>query len=143
MRTGGCHCGAVRFAFDTEPRDIGYCHCSHCRRLTGSAFAAYCEVPDRNLNVTAGLERIVRYAATAKLDKHFCGACGVTLFTRHRSFAGSTYVALGVLDDDAGIAPAYHQFVASKAKWYEIGDALPQFAEWDDDPRCEPTAKSD
>lgn len=142
MRTGGCHCGAVQFEFDTAPQDVGYCHCSHCRRLSGSAFAAYCEVPDAHLNITSGLDRLVRYPATAKLDKHFCAACGVTLFTRHQSFEGSTYVALGVLDDDTGITPGYHQFVGSKAKWYEIADALPQFAEWDDDPRIEPEAKT-
>ena len=31
---------------------------------------------------------------------------------------------------DPGVRPGEHIFVKSKAPWYEIADALPQFEEW-------------
>ena len=38
-------------------------------------------------------------------------------------------IALGGLDDDPGVRPERHFFVASKAPWFEITDDLPQHAE--------------
>jgi hypothetical protein len=39
-------------------------------------------------------------------------------------------VTLGALIDAPSIAPQFHIFVGSKAPWYEIDDALPQFDEF-------------
>ncbi len=33
---GGCHCGAIRYRASAV-FDAGYCHCSICRRISGSA----------------------------------------------------------------------------------------------------------
>jgi len=127
---GQCHCGQIRFEFTAEPTDASFCHCSICRRLTGSAFGAYAEIPDQALRILAGAEKLSRYQPTARLEKRFCANCGVTLFTRHADFPGHTYVSLGVLSDDHEILPQYHQFTGSKAKWHMIADGLAQFAEW-------------
>ncbi len=37
---------------------------------------------------------------------------------------------MGTLDDDPGIRPQVHIFVASQAPWYDIPDPLPQHAEY-------------
>jgi hypothetical protein len=37
-------------------------------------------------------------------------------------------IRLGLLDDDPGRRSLAHFHVASKAPWFEIADALPQFA---------------
>lgn len=128
-RTGQCQCTGIRFEFDGEPSDASFCHCAICRKLSGSAFAAYIEVATPDLRVR-GTELIASWAVTDRLTKKFCGRCGTPLFTEHASFPQFTYVSLGVLDDDRGLVPEYHQFVASKAGWYEIRDGLPQFREW-------------
>jgi hypothetical protein len=129
-RTGCCQCAGVRFEFSGEPTDASFCHCSICRRLSGSAFAAYIEVGSDDLRVTVGADLIRYYDITARLTKKFCGSCGTPLFTEHSAFPQFTYVSLGVLDDDEGVVPEYHQFTASKAKWYSIMDGLPQYGEW-------------
>jgi len=36
-------------------------------------------------------------------------------------------LALGTLDDDPGVKPLFHVYVESKAPWYEISDALPEY----------------
>ena len=38
-------------------------------------------------------------------------------------------IALATLDDDPGLRPAAHTFVAYKAPWFEITDDLPQYPE--------------
>lgn len=129
-RTGCCQCAGVRFEFCGEPTDASFCHCSICRRLSGSAFAAYIEVASDDLKVNAGIDLIRRYDITARLTKKFCSSCGTSLFTEHSAFPQFTYVSLGVLDNDDGVVPEYHQFTASKAKWYSITDGLPQYREW-------------
>jgi len=129
-RKGQCQCGAVSFEFDVEPTDASFCHCSLCRRMSGSAFTAWCEVPADALRLSDGGERLAHYAITDRLTKHFCRACGTQIYSEHSSYPGFAYVCLGALDEDAGIVPGYHQFVGSRARWYTIVDDLPQFDEW-------------
>jgi hypothetical protein len=82
------------------------------------------------------MEKLSRYQPTENLEKEFCRICGVQLFTRHRKYVNKVYINLAVLDENHGLQPEYHQFVGSKAKWHEISDTLPQYAEWpDDDPQ--------
>jgi hypothetical protein len=125
--TGQCYCGLIRFEFSDEPTEVSFCHCSICRRLTGSAFGAYLETSNESLRILTGAEKLSKYKPTARLEKRFCSNCGVTLFTNHADFSGHTYVSLGVISDAREILPQYHQFVGSKAKWHQIGDELPQF----------------
>ena len=132
MRTGQCQCGGVRFEFSGDPTDASFCHCSICRRLSGSAFAAYIEVSTPDLRIAAGSGLIRRYGITDRLTKQFCATCGTPLFTEHSAFPQFTYVSLGVLDSSEGVVPEYHQFVGSKAEWYEINDGLPQYEKWPD-----------
>jgi hypothetical protein len=131
-RTGRCHCGSIRFEFSGEPGEVSFCHCSICRRVGGSAFAAYVEVSEAALEVSEVKARLSRYKPTERLEKDFCENCGVQIFTRHESYPGLVYINLCAMTDDHSLAPEYHQFVASKAKWHEISDTLPQYTEWPD-----------
>ncbi|HEX2138445.1 MAG TPA: GFA family protein [Woeseiaceae bacterium] len=126
MVTGHCHCGAVRYEFEGEPNSAGYCHCSQCRRLTGSAFAPWCEVPSANLRWSHD-DNLQKYNITERYVAWFCGACGAPLATTHSKEPGATSLLMGTLEDDSGIAPQYHIYTGSKAPWYEIRDSLPQY----------------
>lgn len=130
MPGGHCQCGAIRFEFSGEPSDVSFCHCSICRKLSGSAFAPYIEVAASDLRISGDPALARRYAVTERLTKIFCGTCGTPLFTEHSAFPGLAYICIGALDSTEGIVPEYHQFVASKARWYEIRDGLPQYDGW-------------
>ena len=132
MTAGRCLCEKLRLEFDSSPLDINYCHCSLCRRMTGSAFGAYAKFPQADLVVRSGKDALRPFAVTGKMTTHFCASCGTTLYTTHDDYPGFVYVSLGVLDGGRELQPTYHEWVGSKAPWYEIHDALPRFDEWSD-----------
>lgn len=130
MRTGRCLCTGTRYEFDTEPTDASFCHCLLCRRMTGSAFAAWCEVPREDLRWTSGTDGLSAYRVTDRLQILFCRVCSTTMAASHSSWPDCLYLPLGTLDDDHHLVPEYHQFTDSKAPWYEIHDALTQYPRW-------------
>lgn len=73
MREGGCLCGHVRFAARVDPSSIHYCHCSMCRRATGSAF-----------DDASVLRPTHHYGAESRLPWVDCGASLKVEETRER-----------------------------------------------------------
>jgi hypothetical protein len=133
MGTGHCHCEAVRYEFDGKPSNASYCHCSLCRRLTGSAFAPWCEVPTKNLR-WSGSDNLKTYDLTDRYGISFCRECGAPLASMHSKWPDVTYLLMGALEDDSGVTPQYHIFTGSKAPWHEISDSLPQYERWREEP---------
>jgi len=133
MYTGRCLCGQVRFEFDSQPTDVSICHCSLCRRMTGTAFGVYARVPATSLNVISGAAQLNSYDVTEKLSMLSCRNCGSYIYAKHKDYSEFAYVCLGALDDDHDIRPGYHEFVGSKASWFDIHDSLPQFEDWSND----------
>lgn len=127
MYTGHCLCERVRFGFASKPTDVSACHCSICRRITGSAFGTYVQVSEAELTLSCGAEDLSDYEISAMSSTHFCRNCGSTVFARHADFPKSVFVYLGAIDENADIRLMYHEYVGSKASWFEILDSLPQF----------------
>ncbi|HEY5645239.1 MAG TPA: GFA family protein [Pseudomonadales bacterium] len=130
MIRGSCLCGRVRFEVRRLTGPFELCHCSRCRKVTGSAFAAtvgaqaedfrylsgesdigYCELPVR--------ETPPAYALS------FCRRCGSALPTPPSS--GFFEIPAGLLEDDPGIRPDKHIYVECGAPWWSARDALPRF----------------
>jgi hypothetical protein len=75
---GSCLCGRVRYELDTEPKITVACHCSLCRKATGSAFATWTLVPTDHFRWTAGSEEIREFRSSDRGRRMFCGHCGTT-----------------------------------------------------------------
>jgi hypothetical protein len=71
-RTGGCLCGAVRYELTGEPYVAGLCHCTICRKLTGSAFSATANWRREQFTMTGTVATFER--------RQFCPTCGARLF---------------------------------------------------------------
>jgi hypothetical protein len=128
MRTlrGGCLCGAVEYEIPDALRYAGYCHCSECRRFSGSAFSAFGGISKANFRVLKGAESIKHYAKNANTILGFCNVCGSSLYAEKRQ-REMINLRLGTLRDTPSLAPQAHAFVGSKAPWHEIRDDLVQF----------------
>ena len=88
-RTGGCLCGAVRYAVRGEPDHVGRCHCADCRKESGGAFTVYGQWPVEAFEVTGEL--------TTYRGRSFCPRCGGRIGCLDD--AGAVELRLGSLDD--------------------------------------------
>ena len=75
--TGGCQCGAVRFAISAVPNKVSICHCRMCQKATGSPFASFADINKVDLTWTKGQPAFFRSSSIA--DRGYCAACGTPL----------------------------------------------------------------
>jgi hypothetical protein len=129
MIHGSCLCGQVRFALEGGARFINHCHCSMCRKMHGAAFGSFLHADGRQFRWLAGESKVVRYESSPGVYRAFCGNCGSSVPVLEEE-GTEAIVPAGALDDDPGVRPVVHIHVASKAPWYEIADALPQFGDY-------------
>ena len=111
---GTCLCGGVEYEVQ-DPQALGYCHCTRCQHWTGSSLAGVV-VAKENFRYTKGEDLVKTY---------FCSNCGSSIFDD----LGEVYFVAAGLMSDLDLKPSFHQQVAYKARWHEIGDDAPQFAE--------------
>ncbi len=100
------------------------CHCSNCRRATGSAFKPFAGIRAGSLHIHHP-DRLLRYGNGSAHDGH-CSRCGSLLYSLVRE-GQFVHVTLGTLLDTPSIRPTAHIFAASKAEWDTICDDLPAF----------------
>jgi hypothetical protein len=124
---GKCLCGAVHYAVADEFVYAANCHCSNCRRTTGSAFKPFAGIGRNRLRITKGEDNLMLVGEANANDTH-CSLCGSLLYSVVRDGA-FVHVAMGTLVDDPSIRPRAHIFVGSKAPWFTITDDLAQYQE--------------
>jgi hypothetical protein len=125
---GRCSCGEVCFTLENTLDYAFYCHCSRCRIRTGSAFAAIGGASIDKLRVTTGNKHLLIEGECSDGYGARCSRCYTFLFAAVRS-RQYVHVSLGVLAGTPGRLPDHHIYVGSKAPWYQISDAFPQYDE--------------
>lgn len=116
---------SVRYAF-TQPRVTVACHCSQCRKMTGTAFATWALAPKDGFQWSSGTDQIGEFQSSDHGRRLFCKRRGSTLAALTERRPDFVHVGAGTLDGTPDIRIAFHVHVASKASWYEINDALPR-----------------
>lgn len=129
MTSGGCYCGAVRYEIRGRLLKFVNCHCSDCRKFTGSAFAAILVTTSKGFTIVSGEDNLVPYESSPGKQRCFCKTCGCHVFARSEQRPGMVLVRAGSLDDDPRMQPQCHIWVKAKAPWHQICDALPQYQE--------------
>jgi hypothetical protein len=119
--TGGCQCGAVRFAVYAEnPVRVGLCHCRMCQKAVAGPFVSLADVRHEDFAWTRGKPATFRSSTFAERD--FCHACGTPLSYRQ---IGGPYIELttGSFDQPERVAPTYATGTESQLPWTKaIGD---------------------
>ena len=93
--TGGCQCGAVRYALYAEPEHASVCHCRMCQKAMGNAFAPFAAVRLDDFRWTRGKPSIFR--SSPIVERGFCRDCGTPLSFRYTD-GDRIDVSIGSLD---------------------------------------------
>jgi hypothetical protein len=125
---GECFCHAVAYEVADAFKYALNCHCSNCRRATGSAFKPFAGIARDRLRLVRGDHDLLIYGEVSPQSPHdvHCKRCGSLLWSVVRKGA-YVHVAMGTLVDPPSIRPKAHIFVGSRAPWHDITDDLPQY----------------
>jgi hypothetical protein len=111
MITGGCQCGAVRFAIGGGLGRASLCHCRMCQKAFGAFYGPL--VYARDLTWTRGAPKYFRSSNLVR--RGFCGDCGTPL--SFEPDGGVIDVAIGALDDPAMAKPTIQLAVEDAVAW--------------------------
>ncbi|MEE9587864.1 MAG: GFA family protein [Hyphomicrobiaceae bacterium] len=121
--TGGCQCGAVRYAVYAEPSDGAViCHCRMCQRAVGAPFFAAFPIKFADFAWTSGEPASFKSSSIAV--RHFCARCGTTL-SYHLLDDDGIDITICSLDDPERIAPTRQGGMESRLGWLDGIDDLP------------------
>ncbi len=126
--TGGCLCGAVRYEIDGEPIFAGHCHCSDCRKATGTGHVSVTALPRSAVKVTGETRG---YSVTGDsgqpFTRNFCPVCGSLIFGESATMPGMMTITAGTLDDPSAFEPQMVIYTKSRPAWDRIDSGLPEF----------------
>ena len=118
---GECNCGSVKFEINTEPSGVYVCHCSICRRHTGTNGNAVVVVRREDFSWISGEDDTSTWIKPGHdWQIWFCKVCGSQLPGENDE--STIFVPAGLLSDDPELKVIHHIWVDSKASWDEIGD---------------------
>ncbi len=122
---GACLCGAVAFEITGAFEGFFLCHCSRCRKGTGSAHAANLFSRTATLSWRSGEDKVRIYRVPdTRHQRCFCADCGAALPRIQPD--GALVVPAGSLDSDVPVRPDAHICCASRANWDDRLDEVPR-----------------
>lgn len=123
---GKCLCGEVLFEIKGKLPNLYQCHCSLCRKATGSSANAATLINKNNLVWISGRDGVKSYEEAAGFRSNFCKQCGCPVPNVVKG-ADVYWIPAGLLDDDSGIKVVAHILTGSKAEWDTISDDVVQY----------------
>lgn len=127
--SGGCLCGQASYTVDAQPLATALCHCRHCQKQSGSAFAVNIVVPTRAVDLKGELKTYDDVADSgAILHRRFCPECGSPLFSIMAGAPKITIIKAGTLNDVSELKPQFQIWCDSAQPWIERDQKLREFA---------------
>jgi hypothetical protein len=121
MLEGSC----IRFEIADAVGGIVRCHCSLCRKNSGTGSIAKVLVAAEKLRWLSGEALIRTFERPSGYGTAFCSVCGSPA-PAHDAPRQRYAVPVGLLDGDPPLRVIEHIFVGSKAQWDMIGDDAPR-----------------
>ena len=122
IMTGGCQCGAVRYALYAEPTGASICHCRMCQKAFGNYFAPFTGVRLKDLAWTRGTPGI--FKSSELVERGFCRDCGTPLSYR-KVEKDRISVSIGSLDDPGRIRMEKQDGIESRLAAFATLHELP------------------
>ena len=122
VHSGGCQCGAVRYALFADPERAHICHCRMCQKAVGGPFAALAPVRLADFAWTRGAPGAFLSSSVAARD--YCAGCGTPLTFRYLDSEWID-VTIGSLDRPRDVPPGEQFGIESRMPWFDHLAALP------------------
>ncbi|MES2746228.1 MAG: GFA family protein [Bdellovibrionota bacterium] len=127
---GSCLCGAVKYEIEGEAKAFYLCHCSRCRKFSGTAHAANLFVKVKALHWLSGEQSIKHFAVTGtRFAKNFCSTCASPV--PYVNAEGHATIPAGGLDCASPLVPMAHIYCRSRADWDDGFVDIPKRAEFE------------
>jgi hypothetical protein len=123
--SGGCFCGAVRFAIDLPSKWCAHCHCSMCRRIHGAGYVTWVGVESAHFHLLQDRGQLQWYESSPGARRGFCKTCGSSMLFESTRWGGETHIALGCLDAPIDRKPQVHAFHDAHVDWMAWDPNLP------------------
>ena len=127
---GSCLCGAVKYEVSGEPKRFLHCHCSRCRKATGTGHASNIFLQPASLTWLSGEEQLRSFKVpdAVRFTNVFCATCGGRM-PRQLKGTDAVLIPAGSLDDDPPLKPQARIFYGSRTSWSCEDVALPVHVE--------------
>lgn len=105
--SGSCLCGAIAYEVTGEPVNMWNCHCDHCRKVTGAAYATNVFVKAEDMTITQGTPATYQNQADSgnTMTRYFCRDCGSPMFNESTGRAGIRVIRVGSIDGSGFVKP--------------------------------------
>ena len=127
MYHGKCLCGEVEVELTGVISEVIHCHCSLCRKNSGTAFATNGFINTEEFDITKGKTMLTSFSMKPGRNRHFCKNCGSPVYSSNEDDPSRLRIRLGILDGDIAERPMSHNFVSSKANWEDLDAELPRY----------------
>ena len=116
LTQGRCLCGAVEFKFSTDALLAYQCHCSLCRKATGSAFTTTLIALESGFVWSCGEDKVSSYSRESGYKIQFCSCCGSPVPNKFRAYPLFS-VPVGTLEGLPDIKVVFQLHLGSRATW--------------------------
>jgi hypothetical protein len=127
---GGCQCGEVRYLITGAPVWLAVCHCTECKRQSGSAFGMSLRTHGADLKLTRGQPK--HWSRPSERGGlvicYFCGTCGTRIW-HEPAGSGFLHIKPGTLDDTSQMTPRFEGWTKRKLPWLTIDGLEASFEE--------------
>lgn len=126
--TGGCLCGAVRYEAKGEPLYAGHCHCSDCRKASGSGFIPFMGFASDRVRFSGETQQVRSPAFRGgEAVRNRCVVCGSLVFGGVVGLDDSHTIYAGSLDDPGLFQPAMALFARERPDWVLLPEGMQIF----------------
>ncbi len=124
---GRCHCGAIQYEADINPKNAIVCHCTDCQTLSGSPFRVSVPAKAENFRLLRGEPQIYVKTADsgAKRAQGFCGTCGTQLYSTSAVDPTVFNLRTGAIRQRAELPPQKQIWCKSAIPWAAFFDDIP------------------
>lgn len=131
MYEGSCLCGAIEVRITGSISSIIHCHCSLCRKSSGTAYATNGFVNVSELAVLDPNGKLGSHEHNKGKKRHFCTVCASPIYSSNVEDPTRVRIRIGILDSQITERPVSHNFMASKAVWDDPDSQLPRYERYE------------